>query len=300
MNSRAGRYGLLALGIAGLSMAGVFYKLASAPPIAMVAWRMLIGAAVIAPMAIAFRRHGAARRFTETDVRWSIAAGVFFAADLVIWAISLRYTSVASAALFVSTQPIFVAAFAALILRERLTIAAAAGIALGIAGIAIVGAVDLRLSGAALFGDGLAMTAALAETVYLLVGRHVRQRVDSLRYVAVVYTTCAACAWIALWAWRVPAHMSGHDMMMALCVALSATVIGHTLVSLSLGYLPAALVAVAFLAQPALAALFALAFLDQRIPPTTAIGGAIALLGIGIVAYANERKAPAASLSNEV
>jgi drug/metabolite transporter (DMT)-like permease len=210
-----------------------------------------------------------------------------------VWAISLRYTSVASAALFVSTQPIFVAALAAVFLRERLTVAAGAGVALGIAGIAIVGAVDLHLSGAALFGDGLAMSAALAETVYLLVGRHVRQRVDALRYVAVVFTTCAACSWAALFAWQIPAHMSGHDMMMAFLVALSATVIGHTLVSLSLGYLPATVVAVSFLAQPTLAALFALAILHQSIPITTAFGGAIALLGIGIVAYANERPVPA-------
>jgi drug/metabolite transporter (DMT)-like permease len=58
--------------------------------------------------------------------------------------------------------------------------------------------------------------------------------------------------------------------------------------------MPAAMVAVSFLAQPMLAALFALALLHQSIPWTTVVGGAIALAGIGIVAYANERQtAPA-------
>jgi len=287
------RYGLLFLGIAGLSMAGIFYKAATAPPIAMVAWRMLIGTAILAPVTLAFARSDRKRApFTAADIRWSIVAGTLFCVDLVVWAVSLRFTSVASAALFVSTQPIFVAAIASTYLHERPTRASLAGVALGIVGIVIVGAVDLRVSGIALFGDALAVFAALAETAYLLIGRRVRQRVDAPRYALVVYATCAAGCWALLFASGIPAGMSGHDMLLALGVALCATVIGHTLVSLSLGYMPAAVVAVSFLAQPMLAALFALAILHQSIPLTTAVGGLIALAGIGIVAYANERQTP--------
>jgi drug/metabolite transporter (DMT)-like permease len=294
LKGAAARYGLLFFGIAGLSLAGVFYKLATAPAVAMVAWRMLIGTAVLAPVAFAMRRASPQRiRFRADDLRWSMAAGACFCLDLVLWAVSLRFTSVASAALFVSTQPIFVAMLAATRVGERPSRAAFAGIGLGLVGIVVVGAVDLQLSGRALVGDALALSAALAETAYLLIGRRVRQRIDAPRYVFVVYATCALCCWAALFALGVPPHMSGHDMMMAFGVALSATVVGHTLVSLSLGYMPAAVVAVSFLAQPMLAAIFAFAFLHQAIPWTTAIGGAIALAGIGIVAYANERQTPA-------
>lgn len=293
MRGAAVRYGLLLLGIAGLSMAGVFYKAATAPPVAMVAWRMLIGTAILAPITVAFSRSAATREpFSKADVLLSVAAGALFCVDLILWAISLRYTSVASAALFVSTQPIFVAAIAAAYFGERPTLGSFAGVALGIVGIVIVGAVDLRLSGSALIGDGLAVAAALAETAYLLIGRRVRQRVDAPRYALVVYATCAAGCWALLFALGIPAGLSGHDMLLALGVALCATVIGHTLVSLSLGYMPAAVVAVSFLAQPMLAALFALAILHQSIPLTTAVGGLIALAGIGIVAYANERQTP--------
>ena len=293
MKSAAVRYGLLFLGIAGLSLAGVFYKAASAPPIAMVAWRMVIGTLVLAPITFVLARATPDRApLTVSDIRWSIAAGALFCVDLVVWAISLRYTSVASSALFVSTQPIFVAALAGAFLGERPSLAAWGGIALGIAGIAVVGAADLRVSGGALFGDGLAMSAALAETVYLLIGRRVRQRIDAPRYALVVYATCAIGCWALLFATGVPAALTPRDLLLAGGVALSATVIGHTLVSQSLGYMPAAVVAVSFLAQPMLAALFALALLHQAIPFSTAAGGAIALAGIGIVAYANERQTP--------
>lgn len=291
------RYGLLFVGIAGLSLAGVFYRAASAPAVAMVAWRMLIGVAVLAPVAVATRAAvRVASPFSAADIRLSVFAGVCFCVDLVVWAVSLRYTSIASAALFVSTQPIYVAAFASTVLGERLSRATVLGIALGILGIVIVGALDVRIAGHALIGDALALAAAFAETIYLLIGRRVRQRVDAPRYVMIVYATCAACCWMALFALHVPATMSGHDMMMALGLALSATVVGHTLVSFSLGHMPAAVVAVSFLAQPMLAALFALAILQQSIPWTTAAGGLIALAGIGIVAYANERQPAAAGM----
>lgn len=282
------------LGIAGLSMAGVFYKLASAPPVAMVAWRMLIGAALTAPITFLLqRRKAVSAPFGAADLRLSAVAGVFFCIDLVLWAVSLRYTSVASAALFVSTQPIYVAILASWFFKERPSPAMLGGIALGIGGIILVGAADVKLSGAALIGDGLALAAALAETGYLLIGRNVRRRIDAPRYVLVVYATCAAFCWALLPLTGASAHISAHDMVMALGVALSATVLGHTLVSLSLGYMPAAVVAVSFLAQPTLAGLFALAILHQPIPLSTVLGGAIALAGIGIVAYANERGADA-------
>ena len=290
------RYGLLFVGIAGLSLAGVFYRAASAPPIAMVAWRMLIGTAVLAPVTALTAAMHRRDRIENHDLTWSALSGVFFCVDLVLWAISLRFTSIASAALFVSTQPIFVAAFAATALGERPSRATLVGIALGIVGIFIVGAVDLHVAGRALIGDGLAVSAAIAETAYLLIGRSVRRRVDAPRYALVVYATCAACCWIALAALRVPSSMSGHDMMMAFGLALSATVVGHTLVSFSLGHMPAAVVAVSFLAQPLLAAFFGYAILAQTVPWTTIIGGLIALAGIGIVAYANERQPLAAGM----
>jgi len=289
------RYALLALGIAGLSTAGIFYKLASAPVVAMVAYRMVIAALLMLPVALIMRGSGAAQTavaFSRTD-RWVTAgAGLLFALDLMIWATSLKFTTVASAALFVSTHPIFVALLAWLLFRERPTPLIAAGIAIGIAGIAIVGWQDVRLSGRALIGDGLAMLAALAETGYLLVGRHVRQRIDAPRYALLVYASCALFVCGTAIGSGTRLALSPHDLALAVGLAVVATVLGHTLVSQSLGYMPAAVVAVSFLAQPLMAALFALIFLGQQVPVATALGGLIALAGIGVVAYGNERRVP--------
>jgi drug/metabolite transporter (DMT)-like permease len=294
------RYSLLALGIAGLSTAGIFYSLASAPVVTIVAYRMVIAALLMVPVALVTRGSGAAQTgaaFSRAD-RWLTAgAGSLFALDLMIWATSLKFTTVASAALFVSTHPIFVALLAWLFLRERPTPLMAGGIALGVAGIAVVGWQDLRISGSALIGDGLAMLAALAETGYLLVGRHVRQRIDAPRYALLVYASSAGFVCATVLGTGAGFALSPRDLALALGLAVVATVLGHTLVSQSLGYMPAAVVAVSFLAQPLMAALFALIFLGQHIPAATALGGLIALAGIGLVAYGNERRIPDAVIT---
>jgi drug/metabolite transporter (DMT)-like permease len=289
------RYSLLLLGVVGLSCAGVFYSLAQAPAVAIVAYRSLFAVVLVLPL-LAFTRRGsraAARvQISRGDLALSILAGALFALDLTLWAVGLRYTSVSSAMLMVSTDPIWIALFGAMFFQERPKPLAFAGILVAVGGTAVVAGMDIHLSGSALAGDALALAAALAETWYLLIGRRVRARVDTARYATIVYISCAICAWGVLAATRVSPIMSTHDIWLAILLALIVTVLGHTLITRSLGYMPAAVVAVCILSQPLIAALLAYLFLHQIVPSTTAIGGLIALAGIGLVAYANERVSP--------
>ena len=291
----AARYSLLFLGVVGLSCAGIFYSLAHAPAMVMVAYRSLFAVLLVLPL-LAFSRRGS-RAATQTpfrsgDLALTIVAGALFAIDLSLWAVGLHYTSVSSAMLFVSTDPIWIALFGAMFFAEKPKPLAVAGIVVAFAGTVVVAGMDIRVSGSALAGDGLALAAALAETWYLLVGRRVRARVDTTRYATVVYLSCAAFAWLMLSVTHYSPVITIHDIWLAVALALVVTVIGHTLISRSLGYMPAAVVAVSFLSQPLIAAVLAFIVLHQTIPLTTAIGGLIALAGIGLVAYANERAAP--------
>jgi drug/metabolite transporter (DMT)-like permease len=286
------RYALLAIGIAGLSMAGVLYKLTSAPIVAVVAYRMILAVAMMLPLVYFSRTSVNPLRqapIARTDIAAAAASGALFALDVTLWAISITFTSVSSAALLVSMDPIFVAIFAAVIFGERPSWPMIAGMAIAASGAALITVGDFHISGRAFIGDVLALAAAFAETGYLLLGRHVRKRVDTLRYAAIVYTACAVCVWLALFALRVPAAISGHDLAVCAALALFPTVLGHTLVSRSLGLMPAAVVAFAFLSQPIMTAALAYLVLHQVIAPLTAIGGTIALVGIGVVVFANER-----------
>jgi drug/metabolite transporter (DMT)-like permease len=291
----AARYSLLFLGVVGLSCAGIFYSLAHAPAMTIVAYRSLFAVLLILPL-LAFSRSGA-RAAKQTPIRGrdlalSIVAGALFALDLTLWAVGLHFTSVSSAMLFVSTDPIWIALFGAMFFAEKPKPLAVAGIMVAVAGTVVVAGMDVRLSGSALAGDALALAAALAETWYLLIGRRVRASVDTTRYATIVYLSCAACTWLMLAATRYSPAISLHDVWLAVALALIVTIMGHTLIQRSLGYMPAAVVAVCILSQPLIAAVLAFIILHQSVPLTTAIGGLIALAGIGLVAYANERVTP--------
>jgi drug/metabolite transporter (DMT)-like permease len=291
----AARYALLFLGVVGLSFAGIFYSLAHAPAMTMVAYRCLFAVVLVLPLLALPRRD--ARTLVRAPIRrsdlvLSVVAGAIFALDLTLWAVGLHYTSVSSAMLMVSTDPIWIALFGALFFAEKPKPLAVAGIAAAVVGAAVVAGVDIRISGSALGGDALALAAAMAETWYFLIGRRVRARVDTARYATIVYISCAACTWIMLSATHYSPVISLHDVWLALALALIVTVMGHTLISRSLGYMPAAVVAVCILSQPLIAAVLAFLFLHQTVPVTTAVGGLIALAGIGLVAYANERASP--------
>lgn len=286
------RYAVLAIGIAGLSMAGVLYKLATAPTIAVVAYRMLFAVLMMVPLAYISRVRLAPQQripVARADVGLAALSGTLFALDVTLWAISIQFTSVSSAALLVSMDPMFVVVAAALIFGERPTWPMIVGMAIAACGAAVITIGDFHISGQALVGDILALSAAFAETGYLLLGRHVRQRVDTLRYVVIVYSACAVCVWLALFVLHVPASINNHDLVVCAALALFATVLGHTLVSKSLGHMPAGVVAIAFLSQPIMTAFLAYLVLHQVVAPLTALGGTIALFGIGVVVFANER-----------
>jgi drug/metabolite transporter (DMT)-like permease len=291
----AARYALLFLGVVGLSCAGIFYSLAHAPAMTMVAYRCLFAVVLVLPLLALPRRDArtlARAPIRRSDLVLSVVAGAIFALDLTLWAVGLHYTSVSSAMLMVSTDPIWIALFGALFFAEKPKPLTVAGIAAAVVGAAVVAGVDIRISGSALGGDALALAAAMAETWYFLIGRRVRARVDTARYATIVYISCAACTWLMLSATHYSPVISLHDVWLALALALVVTVMGHTLISRSLGYMPAAVVAVCILSQPLIAAVLAFLFLHQTVPVTTAVGGLIALAGIGLVAYANERASP--------
>ena len=289
------RYALLLLGVVGLSAAGIFYSLAHAPAMTMVAYRCLFAALLVLPL-LALPRRGARTEtrapIRRSDLVLSIVAGAIFAIDLTLWAVGLHYTSVSSAMLMVSTDPIWIALFGAMFFAEKPRPLAVGGILIAVAGTAVVAGMDIRISGSALAGDALALAAAMAETWYFLIGRRVRASLDTARYATIVYISCAVCTWLMLSATHYSPVISMHDIWLAVALALVVTVMGHTLISRSLGYMPAAVVAVCILSQPLIAALLAFLFLHQSVPLTTAIGGLIALAGIGLVAYANERASP--------
>ena len=136
-----------------------------------------------------------------------------------------------------------------------------------------------------LLGNSLALIGAISSSAYLLIGRRLRHGMSLLCYTAVVYSTAAF--FLVIMAVALGHTLFGYSAIayvVMLLMAIFPQLIGHSSYNWALGYLPAASVSVAVIAEPIGATLLAL-LIFQEIPNTLTLTGSAVLLA-GIV-YAN-------------
>ena len=136
-----------------------------------------------------------------------------------------------------------------------------------------------------LYGDILALIAAIAVAVYTLIGRVVRSRVSTSVYTYLVYAACAAVLILACviqrqsltaYGWSAPA--------VGLLLAVFSTILGHSIFSWCLKYFSPSFVSASKLCEPVAAAILA-AFLLGELPTLLQIFGAVLIIG-GVLYYA--------------
>jgi drug/metabolite transporter (DMT)-like permease len=273
---------VLFVAVAAMSWAGPLVRFATAPALAVAAWRLVFSMAFIA--AILVVRGRGLPRLDRREWGLAVVAGLLLAGHFWSWIASLELTSVASSVVLVSTQPLFVAALSAMFLNERPAPAQWVGIAIGVAGAAVIGWGDFGLSPTALLGDALAVLGAVLVSGYYVIGRRLRARLDLWSYVAVVYGI-AAIALIAASALHPGVRLTGfpaRDWLVFFALAAGPMMLGHTGVNYALRYVRAYVANLAILGEPVGATLIAWALPAIReVPPLqTLAGGALILGGI--------------------
>lgn len=279
----AARNALLGSGIAALSFGAVFTRLADGPPAAVAALRMVFSACLLVAPAL-----GSARIRRELGSlnrgEWGAlaAAGGFLALHFLLWISSLSGTGVASSVVLVTTSPLWIGLYSIAVLRKRAPRAFWAGLAIALAGGAIIGGgAGGRIASG---GNMLALGGAVAIAGYFIVGSALRRRLSIVAYVFPVYATAAALLVLAV------AGSGGslggqapRTYLYTFLMALVCQTVGHSIFNWALRSLDAGAVAVATLGEPVGAAALAYLILGEAPVPATALGGALVLGGIVIV-----------------
>ncbi len=279
-NSALVHYGALAVAVLGISFSAVFIRLSDAPALTIASNRMLCAVLLMLP-ACALSARQELGRLSRRDIVSAAFSGLCLAFHFGLWTVSLGYTSVASSVVFVSTHPIFVALAELALFKKVVRPLAAAGITLTMAGSVVIGQADFRIGGEALYGDLLAAGGAVALVGYLIIGQRLRRHVSFLTYSTMVYAACWAVLVAGALAMGVSLLDFGpRDLALFLALALVSTIGGHTVFNWALRHVPASVVAVAFVGEPAVAALLAWVLLGEPVPPATALGGGLILIGI--------------------
>lgn len=293
----------LAFGIVAVSTASLFIRFAQqdgANSLAIAALRLSVAALLIAPPAW-LRCRDELKTLSRLDLLVGLASGAFLGLHFATWISSLQYTSVASSVVLVTLSPIFVAIGSFLFLRERLPWPAIAGMCIAVAGGVVIALGDRAAGGMAganpALGNALAVAGALSIAPHFLIGRRLRVRLSLLAYISVVYSAAALVLLVAVVALRVP--LTGFDPQAYVWVALLALVpqlIGHTSFNWALGYLPATYATIPVLGEPIGSTLLAVIALDEPLTPAGALGGALVLGGIALMAITRARHAATPSV----
>src|SRR5215211_2132002 len=190
MQARGSVYLVLGMGVFAVGWAAIFIRLADAPALSTAAFRLTFASVPVAGYA-ALRHRGDLRGLRRGEWWLLAGSGAALAVHFAAWIASLQLTTVASSVALVTTQPLWAALIAAVVLGERVTRGTLIAILVATAGGALIGARDLTAGGDALWGDALALVGAVCAAVYFTIGRRLRAELDLAAYIGVVYPVAA-------------------------------------------------------------------------------------------------------------
>jgi len=268
-------YLVLATGVVAVSWAAVLIREADAPALVIAAYRLGLAALPAGTLALAT---GRSRLAEGASWAWPVLAGGFLALHFAFWIASLQQTSVVTSVVLVTTNPLFVGLASPFLLRERVPAATWAGIGVASLGAATMAAEDFGEGVGAVVGDVYALLGAVFGAAYLMMGRRARPQMSWLRYIGAVYPVAAVLLLASVLVAGEPlTGYSAKTFLMFGLLALVPQLIGHSAINWALGYVPAALVAVAILGEPVGATALA-AFILKETPSGVEVAGALLVL----------------------
>lgn len=275
---------VLVIGILGVSSSAILIRFSTAPSAVTAAWRLLWTVILMTPVTLGI---GNNRKqlfaIGKRALFLSCLSGLFLAAHFALWFESLQHTSVASSTTIVCTEVIWVALGYWLVLKGKLSWKAVVSIVITVVGSVFIALSDSATGGMHLYGDILAFLASVAASVYVLLGRVVRQTTSNTVYTYIVYSACAVTLSALSIAQGNPlVGFGANPLIVGLGLAVFSTILGHSILSWCLKYFSPAFISAAKLCEPVVAAILA-GFLFGEVPTSLQLfGGALILGGVYI------------------
>ncbi len=286
---------ILFVGIASISFAAIFIRFCDDVPAIMIATYRLSIASIIL-LVFSMIKGVSFRTVSRRDMVLSLAGGVFLGLHFIFWTTSLKYTSVASSVVLVTTNPIFVGIFSWLFLKEKQYAEIIAGTILCLLGSVVIAAGDsglhslILLDKKALTGDVLALMGAVMGSAYLLTGSRVRERLDILTYITIVFTASALFLIGTSFVMGIsPAGYRPSSYMYMVLLAVIPQLVGHTSINWALEHLRAGMIAISILGEAIGATILAYLFFGETVS-TFQVAGMVLVFAAIIIASRKGKK----------
>ena len=285
----------VSIGIVAISFASIFIRFCNDVPSIMIAtYRLTLSSIIL--LIIAKSKGIGLSSYNKKHLLMGILGGFFLSLHFSFWISSLKFTSVASSVVLVATNPIFIGIFSYLFFKEKQPAELILGIILSFLGSIILVVGDSGLQGLTvqnpsfLLGDILAFLGAIMASGYLMVGSKLREEMDVLPYISMVYTFSASFLLITSISLQVP--FTGYKPSSYFYMVLLAIVpqlIGHTAFNWALKHLKASMVAITILGEPIGASILAYIIFRETIKSFQSVGIILIFLAI-IIASRRAKK----------
>ena len=271
---------LIILGVLGVSLSAPLIRIATAPSMVLVLYRVAIAAALLLPYAL-LRNRAELWAIEKKELFLCLASGFLLGLHFSCYFQALYYTSIASAVVLVDTEVFFVALLMLILYRERIPKRAWPGILITFAGSVVIAVSDAGGGSNVLLGDLIALAGAACMAGYTIIGKSCRQRITTTTYTVLVYLSASVTVLAVLLCRGIP--ISGYEpvnWLSALGMAVFCTLLGHSVFSWGLKYESAAFISTVKLLEPVFASLLGI-LLFREIPKAPVVfGGCIVILGV--------------------
>lgn len=216
---------------------------------------------------------------------WLFLAAVFFAFDLYFWHRSIFYIGPGLATVLGNFQVFFMALAGYLFFKEKIGMAFIFGLLITIAGLFILVGINWsELSSEYRTGVVYGILTALSYTGFMLSLRHVQSSQKPLKAFAnlgVMSILCALLLYIhILYIGQNISVSSTQSWVSLLILGIFCQVVGWVLITQSMPNLPASIVGVVLLLQPALSMLWDILFFDRPMGIVDFVGLSMVLVGV--------------------
>jgi len=202
----------------------------------------------------------------------------------VFFVIGLSRTSVAHAAILIGTTPIQVLIIAGLRGQERITVRKAAGMAVALAGVAVLTVFEpAAATGASWSGDFFILITGLCFALFTVFGKEVTREYSTITVNTYAYVG-GAVALLPLTLWEAGrqslAHVSAGAWLCAIYMALFPSVIAYLIYYYALSHMAASRVSAFSYLQPVFASIMGVFMLGEGLSGSVIGGGAVILAGV--------------------
>lgn len=257
----------------------VFVREAEVGAFASAFWRVLFALPALLLWAYLENRNAITRLFQFN--RAGILAGALFAGDLTFWHLSILNTTMANATFTVCLSVVWVALFSNFLLGEKIQRNAWIGLAVCIAGLALLVQSSLSVDPDRLIGDIYGLITSVFLGLYFIAMRAGRRTLESgTLFMSSTLVTCIVLFAVALIAGdaMLPATSRGWASLVSLGVFTHAG--GQGLVTIALGSLSAMFSSLVIFIEAVAAAFFGWWLFDEAMTPSQLLGGLLILLGV--------------------